>query len=124
MATKKLVYYCVCKVVCFYEVKYSRKAVVYMIYNRKLNDGREIDKALFERMVNKAKEQDKKHYEKILKAKRKEIEKKKQERIKAREEAKKLPKESCNVYKTISEKTRGKYKMAKSEYAWDYLPTL
>ena len=29
-----------------------------------------------------------------------------------------------SLYKTISEKTKGKYKMAKSEYAWGYLPTV
>lgn len=102
----------------------GRKNIRYFIVNRFDGKYKEVTKAEFDRLMKKAETKKNRRIKKEQAERAKRL-KAIAERREAERQARKESKvKTENVHKAVREKTKGKYQMTRSEYAWDYLPTI
>lgn len=102
----------------FYEVIYNGRVAAFEVSGKDLRYSGRVERSIFNRLLTETKTKDGATYERKPKIEAEKIYQRndKQERISRGDIYK--------VYQTVQKKTKGKYQMALSEYAWNYLPTI
>lgn len=102
----------------------GRKNIRYLIVNRFDWKYKEVTEEEFYRLMKKAETKKNRRIKKEQAERTKRLKAISEKRETERQARKENKVKTESIHKTISEKTKGKYQMAKSEYAWDYLPTV
>ena len=102
----------------------GRKYIRYIIFDANKRKMEEVTKGEFDRLLKKAQNKENRRIKKEQAERAKRFEASRLKREAERQARKECRVRTEDVHKTIREKTKGKYQMAKSEYAWDYLPTI
>ena len=122
MSFGKLIFWDIDEGIDFY-IK-GRKNIRYLIVNRLDWKYKEVPEEEFYHLMKKAETKQNKRIKKEQAERAKRLKAISEKRETERQAKKENKIKTESLYKTISEKTKGKYKMAKSEYAWGYLPTV
>lgn len=102
----------------------GRKYIRYIIFDMNKRKMEEVTKEEFDRLLKKAQNKENRRIKKEQAERAKRFEASRQQREAERQMRKESRVKSEDIHKTVREKTKGKYQMAKSEYAWNYLPTV
>lgn len=102
----------------FYEVIYNGRVAAFEVTGKDLRYSGRVERSVFNRLLTETKKQDGATYERKPRIE--------MEKIYQRDDKPEIISRDGNykVYQTIQKKTKGKYQMTRSEWAWNYLPTV